>query len=184
MGKFEGITDVDTYVRSRRCLLKETIQIEELAIILLVTDVRVDRHSIVEVESKRQNRVIDDTHVLSIAIQNDIQILDEKIVHLDAVLPIETLFEDRISSIDVVENVISVLLFTCSENNNFVILSEFFKHILNVRAQSHLDFCPFEREFECRFETCRNHTLKFCSDKGLIHVENKEFILCPRAKLY
>ena len=68
MGQFEGVADVDTHVRSLRRLFKETIKEEKLAIILLITNVGVNGHTIVEVKGKRQNRIIDDAHVLPFAI--------------------------------------------------------------------------------------------------------------------
>ena len=72
MGQFERVANVNTHVWSLSCLFKEAIKEEELTIILLITDVRVDGHTIIEVKRKRKNGVVDDAHVLSIAIQDDI----------------------------------------------------------------------------------------------------------------
>ena len=121
--------------------------------------------------------------MLSITIQNDVQVLDIKLLKLDAVLAVEALLKESIIAIDVIENLVCIFLFACRENYKFIPLNKFLQNILHVRAQSHLNFCPFERELECWLKPCWNMPLKFCSDERLVHVKYNESFFCLGAQL-
>ena len=62
--------------------------------------------------------------MFSITVENDVQILDEKVVELDTVLTIEALLEDLVVAIDIVENRVGVFLLTSCENHDFVPLRQ------------------------------------------------------------
>ena len=121
--------------------------------------------------------------MLSLTIQNDVQVLDIKLFQLYAVLAVEALLKEGIIAIDVVENLVCIFLFASSENYNFIPLNKLLQYILHVRAQSHLNFCPFELKLECRFKPCGYMPLEFSSDERLIHVKYNEFFFCLGAQL-
>ena len=87
-----------------------------------------------------------------VAIENDVQILDVEVLQLDAVLPVESLFEQSVVPIDVVQNLVGVLLLTRCENYDFIPLNQFFEDILDIWAQSHLNFGALEWELKRWFE--------------------------------
>ncbi len=115
--------------------------------------------------------------MLSLAIENDVEILDEKVVQLDAVLTVETLFEDGSVWVDVVQNAIGIFLFSCSEHNDFVPLVQFFEHILNIWSEAHRDFCILEGKFKCWLEACRDVALKLGRHQSFIHIKDEQLIL-------
>lgn len=116
--------------------------------------------------------------MLPISIQNDVQVLDVKVLELDAVLTIQSLLEKGVVSVDIVENFICIFLLTCSENYDFVPLNQLLENILHVWAQSNLDLSAFEGELESRFKSIGNVSFELSGDQSLIHIEDKKSILC------
>lgn len=131
VGKLEGVSDVHANVVRVYSVFQETVKEAQLTVVFLVAHVRVDRDAVVEVEGERQDRVVNDAHLLTLAVKDDVQVLDEEVVQLDAVLPVQTLLEDRVLRVNVVQDLVSVLLLACCEHNDFVPLAQFFKNILN-----------------------------------------------------
>ena len=121
--------------------------------------------------------------MLSVSIQNNVQILDVEVLQLDAVLPVESLLKQRVVSVDVVKNLVSVLLLTCRENYDFVPLDKFFEDILHIWAQSHLNFRPLEGELKRRFEAIGDVAFKFRGNQCLIHIKDKQSVLSFGAEL-
>ena len=99
-----------------------------------------------------------------VAIEYDVQILDVEVLQLDAVLPVESLFEQRVVPIDVVQNLVGVLLLARCENYDFIPLDQFFEDILNVWAQSHLNFRALEGELKRWFEATGYVSFEFRGD--------------------
>lgn len=116
--------------------------------------------------------------MLPISIQNDVQVLDVKVLELDAVLTIQSLLEKGVVAVDIVENFICIFLLTCCENYDFIPLNQLLQNILDVWAQSNLDLRAFEGELESRFKSIGDVSFELSGNQGLIHIEDKESILC------
>lgn len=132
VGQLEGVSDVDANVLRVGGVLQETVQEKQFAIVFLISHVGVDRHAVVQVKCEGEDRVVDNDHLLAVAIEDDVQVFDEEIVKLDAVRSVKALLEDRVLRVDEVQDLVSVVLLTCGENDNLVPLAELFEHILNV----------------------------------------------------
>ena len=65
-------------------------------LVVRVVKVRYDGNSIVKLEAKREDRVVDENQILQIPIPDDSQILDvDSFVRLEAVLAIESEIDER-----------------------------------------------------------------------------------------
>ena len=73
----------------------------------------------------------------TLAIQNDVKILNVEVLDLDAVLAVQALLEDAVGRVDVVQDVVSILLLASCEDNYLVPLCQLFEHILSVRSEPH-----------------------------------------------
>ena len=127
-------------------------------------------------ESKGQNWIVDDDHTLEFAVENDVQVFDVEVIQLDAVLPVESLFEYRVVWIDVVEDLVCVLLLSSSEDYQFVPLLQFFQNILHVRSETYLDLSSSKTELECRLEVVRDVPLELSGNERLIHIEDEGLV--------
>lgn len=121
--------------------------------------------------------------MLSVPVQNNVQILDVEVLQLDAVLPVEPLLKQRVVAIDVVQNLVRILLLSCRENYDFIPLNQFFEDVLHVWAQSHLNFRPLEGELKRRLKAVGYVALKFRRNKRLIHIKDKQSVLSFGAEL-
>ena len=183
MAELEWLLNVDSDIRCFGSILQEWEQEKQFFIVLLVSNIRIDRHAIIQVKRKWQNGVVDDAHMFSITVENDVQILDEKVVELDTVLTIEALLEDLVVAIDIVENRVGVFLLTSCENHDFVPLRQPFEHILNVGSQAHWDFYVLEGEFESGLKAIGNVTFELSSNQRLVHVKDQKLVLSFGAQL-
>ena len=183
MSELERLADVDTNVFRLCSFFEETVEKEELFIVFFIANVGVDRHAVVEVEGKWQDWIVDDAHVGTLAIQNDVKILYVEVLDLDAVLAVQALLEDAVGRVDVVQDVVSILLLASCEDNYLVPLYQLLEHILSVRSEPHWNFCPLKFEFEGRFKTIRNTVLKLGGYKSFVHIKNDQFILVFCTKL-
>ena len=73
----------------------------------------------------------------TLAIQNDVKILNVEVLDLDAVLAVQALLEDAVGRVDVVQDVVSILLLASCEDNYLVPLCQLLEHILSVRSEPH-----------------------------------------------
>ena len=124
MGQFEGFADVDPDVRRCGGVLEEGVEEQQFLVVLLVADVGVDGHAIIQVKGEGEDRVVHDAHVVAVTVENDVQVLDVKLLQLDAVLAVQPLLEDLVVPVDVVQDLVSVLLFARREHDDFVPLSK------------------------------------------------------------
>ena len=93
---------------------------QQLFVFSLIAYKGIDRNSIIQVEAEGENGVVNDNHVFLVPVKEDVQILDEELLQLNAILPVESLLKDSPFRIDMIENVVSIVLAASSEHYNFV----------------------------------------------------------------
>jgi len=89
-------------------------------------------------------------------------------------LSVQTLSEHFAVLVDVVHDVIGVLLLSGCEDNNFEVGSQLLQAVDEVRSESDINFGAQIIEVEGLLEFRWNVTFEFSSDKGLIHIKNKQ----------
>ena len=91
-------------------------------LITRVVKVRYDGNSIVKLEPKREDRVVNENQILQIPVPDDSQILDEdSFVRLEAVLAIESETNEGAFRVNQIDYSVSVLLVTRREDAHLVL---------------------------------------------------------------
>lgn len=140
-----------------------------------------DRNSIINLERKAVDTVIDNDDVLEISVFKDPQVLDVVALGCQtAVLAVETVLDVLLVWVDVVKNGISVDLVTSCEDNDLEVLSGFLKALHyerpDVDASIHGVFIwEVYLKYDIRV-LCLD--VVDAVDQGLVHVENHQFFLC------
>ena len=80
-----------------------------------------NRDSVVDLEAKAVEEIIDDDHVLEVTVLDNPEVLDEEsVLRLHAVLPRQDVADVLILRIDVIDNRVSIVLRRCRENNDLI----------------------------------------------------------------
>ena len=94
---------------------------EQQFIVILFSQERLDWDTAREVKGERDDRIVNNTHIIDVTVGNDAKILDiDAVLGLYAVLTIQAMFNDVTILIDEVQNCVSVVLLTGSENTYLV----------------------------------------------------------------
>ena len=97
---------------------------------MLVVNKLKNRDSVVDLEAKAVEEIIDDDHVLEVTVLDNPEVLDEEsILRLHAVLPRQDVADVLIFRIDVIDNRVSIVLGRCRENNDLIFLTHVLKKL-------------------------------------------------------
>jgi len=111
---------VCAYIFLRVNFLQIADHIHQLSVVFL-THKGLDRDTIAHLKCERNDRVVYNNNVFHLSVGNHSEIL---YVHtprsLDAVLPVQSVFDNRSVFVNIVQNLIGVILLSCSENDNLI----------------------------------------------------------------
>jgi hypothetical protein len=94
VAQLECLADARPHILRVEGLLQEGDQEQQLLVFLLIAHEGLDRHTVVQIESEGHNRVVHNDDVLFFSVDEDVEVLDEEVLHLDAVLPVHPLLDD------------------------------------------------------------------------------------------
>ena len=100
--------------------LQEGDEEEEFFVVSLVSYEGVDGDAVVQVEGEGEDGVVDYDYILLGPVQEYVQVLDEEVLHLDAVVPVKSLLKYLPVLVNHVQDLISVVLLARCEYHHLV----------------------------------------------------------------
>ena len=118
--QFECFFDVRSYICDRVNFFQECDHVQQFFVVSLAYE-RLDWHSVCEIEGKWYDRIIHDYQFFQVSVFNDGEVFDEYTLGwFYTMMSIKSMFDDCPVNVNEIENCISVILFTCSENTDFI----------------------------------------------------------------
>ena len=136
-------------------------------------------HSVVQLERKGVDRVVDDHDVLQITISKNSQVFDIVALQgLHATIPVQSVLDQLSCGVDVIQNCISIRFVRSSEHNDLKILVRLSQAIIDVGSD--VDSCVYWLVLIGKLDWNNDlwlivfnvvHTM----NQSLIHIENDKF---------